>query len=171
MGGSCWSYVVPYAGDVERALRALQADVFAKRAYYDRRAQLRGTLPRMTELFDSMKLSPKDRAKMLAEVQAEIDAPDPTTIAELIERNQESGTHSILDVQGVSAKPKTFRIAPLSDAQLQKLFGSTKPARAAVEAAVSEIWDLRQRWQGTYVLLYDKNGVPTEILFAGVSGD
>ena len=171
MGGSCWSYVVPYAGDVEQALRALQADVFARRAYYDRRQQLRGALPRMHELVESMKLSPQDRDKMLGELQAEIDAPDPATIEELLEMNQESGTHSILDMQGVSTKPKVFRVAPLSEAQLQKLYGSTRPARASVERAVSEIWELRQRWQGTYVLVYDSKGVPAEILFAGVSGD
>lgn len=118
----------------------------------------------MEQLFAAM--PPTDRARMIADVKAKIAAPAPTTIDELRELNDDSGTHSILDIDGEGAKAKTFR-APLSSAQLEKLFGTEMPDRGRAEAAVSEIWELRERWCGTY----DGKGVPTEILFAGCSGD
>lgn len=169
MGGSCWSYVAPYTGDVARALSDLQQRVFEARAYFDRRRQLEQALPRMEQLLAAM--PPKDRTRMIADVKAKIAAPDPTTIDELREMNEDSGTHSILDMEGVSAKAKAFRVAPLSSAQLKMLFGTEMPDRGRAEAGVREIWELREGWSGAYVLIYDGKGVPTEILFAGCSGD
>ncbi|MCZ7542728.1 MAG: hypothetical protein M5R40_03950 [Anaerolineae bacterium] len=39
-----------------------------------------------------------------------------------------------------------------------------------VEDKADDLIELRERWQGTYVIVY-KDGVPDEICFAGYSGD
>ena len=38
-------------------------------------------------------------------------------------------------------------------------------------STIERIMSARRRWQGTYVVAYDRKGTATEILFAGYSGD
>jgi hypothetical protein len=39
-----------------------------------------------------------------------------------------------------------------------------------VEEKIDGVCDLRERWEGTYIIVYEGD-VPSEILFAGHSGD
>ncbi len=141
MGASGWSYYVPCDGDVAAALTRCRHDTFAKGAYY--------VFPPKPEFSGSV----EDR------------------IAQLLESNDTEGTHSILDMMlGVSQQPSFGTVAPLSDARLVELFGTTRPDHAAVSALQMELMEERRRWQGTYVLVYDGD-VVSEVLFIGFSGD
>lgn len=82
---------------------------------------------------------------------------------------------SILDMLAVSDSPagepsRHGLIWPLSADQLLQLFGTPQPTRALVEGAGGRLSGLRERWQGLYIVVYDQ-GLPSEICFAGVSGD
>ena len=50
------------------------------------------------------------------------------------------------------------------------MFGTHEPTRAIVQQKADELMDLRERWQGTYVVVY-QDGLPHEIYITGFSGD
>lgn len=52
-----------------------------------------------------------------------------------------------------------------------RILGTDKPTRAAVEAKALELMDLRSRWIGSYLTVYDDDGHPSELYFTGFSGD
>ncbi|WP_339734746.1 hypothetical protein [uncultured Gimesia sp.] len=99
------------------------------------------------------------------------DAP-PTTIDELLEQCAEAGTHSILDIEGVSPAPELGAATPLSESQLQTLFGTTEPTKTMIQTAEQDgrLHALCDRWQAVYLTVYE-DGQPVEYVFAGVSGD
>ncbi|NDJ75059.1 MAG: hypothetical protein GYB65_02275 [Chloroflexi bacterium] len=166
MGATGWSYFVPYQADINAALQALRQDVFESGKYF----HLSDIVPFADDI---MNIMPEGFADMLQQDAEELgldDLPEPTTIEELLELNAESGTHSILDIEGISATPGFASAAPLSVDQLLELFGTEQPNHAQVEAKIHDIYDLRERWQGTYVIVY-KDREPEEILFVGYSGD
>jgi len=100
------------------------------------------------------------------------DAAPPATIDELLEQCAEAGTHSILDIDGVSPAPQPGAATPLSETQLQTLFGTTQPTKAMIQSAEQDgkLYDLCDRWQAVYLTVYEE-GQPVEYVFAGVSGD
>lgn len=166
MGASGWQYFVPYQSDIQKALDELRVQVFQSGKYYvgepvwqnmdeseydeypeeDMREELKEWLRRMKSL------------------------KEPTTIEELLDWNGEDGTHSILDIAGISSTPKFGMAIPLSSQQLIDLFESEKPTKDLIEQKVDEIMGLRKRWEATYIVIY-KDGLPNEIFFAGFSGD
>jgi hypothetical protein len=86
---------------------------------------------------------------------------------------QESGTHSILDVDRVVAPWPWARqpfgsVRPVSRWEARRRTGTAHPTRAEVDAlnplAV-------KRWHGRCAVLHDAEGRPTEIYFWGFSGD
>lgn len=95
----------------------------------------------------------------------------PPTIEELIDRNAEEGTHSIIDVCVVADRPQPGAVAPLSREELVALFGTVRPTRAQVEERVDDLVELRPNWVGTYVVAYGDDRRPEAIFFAGCSGD
>jgi hypothetical protein len=95
---------------------------------------------------------------------------EPATIEELLMWNGEDGTHSMIDITGISSTPDFGKAAPLSSQQLVDLFGTEKPARNLVEQKVTEIMQLRERWQATYIIVH-KDELPDQIFFTGYSGD
>lgn len=100
------------------------------------------------------------------------DAPPPSTIDELLEQCAEAGTHSILDIDGVSPAPELGAATPLSETQLQTLFGTTQPTKAMIQSAKEDgrLHALCNRWQAVFLTVYE-DGQPAEYVFAGVSGD
>jgi hypothetical protein len=93
-------------------------------------------------------------------------------IDELIELSAEAGTHSILDIAHVAAEPDFGVSAPLNNDELIQLFGTLKPTKSLIDKnnQKGELINLRERWQGTYIIVYENNQ-PSEILFTGSSGD
>lgn len=152
MGASQWSYFVPYRADVAAALEALKEDVFSRGEY--------------AFLGD-------DVSEAEAEAAGDGEGSRPGSIEELLEINEDMGTHSILDmVDGVSEEPGFGTVSPLDGAQLAQHLGTATPAKEQIEAWLKRgaISSVRGRWEGAYLLAY-RDGKPAEICFAGFSGD
>ncbi len=161
MGASGWTYFVPFQEDIANALRELQEAVFNKGKYFKPGAFYGA-------MFEQM---PPKLKEMMAPVIEEMQGRgEPQSIEELREMNGEDGTHSILDMEGVSATPDFGVLAPLEAGELLDLFGTDKPTRSMIEERAEAVLERRDRWEGTYVIAY-KEGVPSEIFFAGFSGD
>jgi hypothetical protein len=147
MGASGWQYRTKFTGDASASLHALRQRVFDDHDYY---------------------LYQEDEAA----------GPQwPATMAELFadEDVQESGTHSILDVDTVTGPGEqddfgTVRL--LSPREVRAAFGTDQPTIAQFDALASThaLPDQAPRWSGVAALLYT-DGQPTEIAFWGCSGD
>ncbi len=173
MGASGWSYFTKYQADINVALQEIRQQVFESGNYYkqdhsewrnieeeEMRQQLEGTEP---EIYDIM-LEEWRKVKKLQE---------PDSIERLLEWNQEAGTHSILDIyKGVSTEPDFGTVSPLTNQQLLQIFGTMRPTHELIAdwLQTDGLSQVRRRWRGVYFLVYE-NETPTEICFAGFSGD
>jgi len=166
VGASGWQYFVPYQSDITRALHELREQVFQSGKYYKREAFWQNTAESEYDNEPDEEL----RQELIEWLRTMKAMKEPTTIEELFLWNEEDGTHSILDIKGVSTQPDFGTISPLSQDELMLFFGTHKPTRAMVEQKAVEIMQLRKRWQGTYVIVY-KDGLPNEIFITGFSGD
>jgi hypothetical protein len=164
MGASQWGYATPYQADIHAALQDLRQKTFRAGAYYTPtkfQEQLLKDVPRLP-------LGMRLRAQ-IAVLRGRFQSP-PQSIHELIERNGEEGTHSILDIEAVSDTPQFGTVSPLRDHQLVDIFGTTKPTLAMVTDKLDACCSLRSRWEGLYIVAYEAD-TPTHICFAGFSGD
>jgi hypothetical protein len=175
MGATGWRYYVRHQSDVNAALQELRQGVFERREYEqpmseeEAEAVMKNASPRMQMLYDLAK-----RLEKSDPPRPKVTHP-PQTIDELIERCAESGTHSILDVDRISAAPDFGALTPLTQQQLIAFFGTTRPTRAMVERWQKRIQpltepNLYERWQGIYLTVY-KDGAPDELYIEGASGD
>lgn len=195
MGASSWAYFVPYDSDIHAALERLRQDVFRRGDYYLREgrgqwdeadaggdwglwtaADELGDWERWSEAEERIEMG-EDPAPFHADQEGERTAQShPGSIDELLEWNEESGTHSIIDMtSGVSDTPAFGTVSPLTNDQLQAELGTTTPTHEQVEQWAKQIQldpigNLRRRWQGLYMIVYDGK-VRSEIYFAGFSGD
>jgi hypothetical protein len=148
-----WSYFWPYDPDVAVALQRLREDVFARGAYMTEESEIASA----RYLEDMPRLS----------------TSKPTSIEELLEQEGEHGTHSILDITHVSPTPKRRAVSPLPASVLADYCLAETPSSAEIED-VYEFGSLEKyvnkRWRGIYIVAY-KDGKPSEIFFAGCSGD
>jgi len=198
MGATGWSYFVPYDADVSEALQRLREDVFNRGDYVygdeitdDQREATLEKLQPEVELWvkrlreEAAKLQEPLRTLYLQgaenfkkEVMAGSPAPrkptgQPKTIEEALEVQAESGTHSILDIAGVSPEPAFGHVRPFPPEKLVEFFGSHTPSHAEIEEAYDfgSLEDFTsKRWEGIYIIAY-RDGSPSEIFFAGCSGD
>ena len=148
MGASGWDYVVPFEPDPQSALTALCEATFAAGVYW----------------------WPYD------------DRPRPGTIEELLadEWVAEGGTSSIIDCPrirlGVPEDDAGWlnwhirgTVIPLSDAELERAVGTTRPTAAHREPLEAQAD--RARWTGRCTILYGADGQPENWYFWGHSGD
>jgi len=198
MGATGWSYFVPYEADVSAALQRLREDVFSRGDYLcdddvtdDQPEATPQKVMRVAEPWlqrlreEAAKLQEPSRTLYLqaaenckAEILSGGTAPrkpkgKPKTIEEALEVQAESGTHSILDIIGVSSEPAFGHIRPLPPEKLVEFFGSQTPSHTEIEEAhdFGSLEDfVSERWEGIYIIAYH-DGSPTEIFFAGCSGD
>lgn len=166
MGASGWQYIVPYQTDIQKALNELRGLVFQSGNYYKREPFWQDTDE--SEYDDAP--DEEVRQQLVEWLHKMKSMKEPTTIEELFLWNGEDGTHSILDIKGVSDVPDYGAISPLSLEELVSLFGTQQPTRAMIEQKTDEIMGLRKSWQGTYVIVF-KDGFPNEIFITGFSGD
>lgn len=96
-------------------------------------------------------------------------AKPPKSIATLLRRVGELGTHSILDIMSLAGERGLYVAAPLTDDQLDALFGTLFPTRAQIEAEERVLRLIRPRGEATFIIAYE-GGRPTEIYFTGVTG-
>lgn len=198
MGATGWTYFVPYEADVSAALQRLRQDVFARGDYVygdditdeQVKAVLEKARPEMEPWMqkveeEAAKLQEPFKTKyleMAERIKGEImgggSAPrkpkrKPKTIEQALEFQAESGTHSILDIVGITEVPEFGHIHPFPPAKIVEHFGSQTPSHAEIEEAhdSGSIEDfVSERWEGIYVVAY-RDGSPSEIFFAGCSGD
>ena len=198
MGATGWSYFVPYEADVSAALQRLREDVFNRGDYIygdentgDQQEAILETVRPEVEPWvkrireEAAKLQEPLRTLYLQaaenfkeEVMRGSPAPrKPTgqakTIEEALEAQAESGTHSILDIAGVSSKPAFGHVRLFPPEKLVEFFGSHTPSHAQIEEAYDfgSLEDfVSERWEGIYIIAY-RDGSPSEIFFAGCSGD
>jgi hypothetical protein len=146
MGGVPWFYYVPYQPDLDKALQELKQIEFAAGRYNP------------VIRFPEFPIGP--------------DSPSPgpghSSIKAAVKATMEDGTRSILDMERVSASPDYCVVAPLPESELRRLYGTTQPTREMVEEMM--FLEDAERGQGIYIILY-KDGIPSEILFAGYSFD
>ncbi len=161
MGASGWKYFVPYQPDLNKALHDLHQKVFEANAYHFP-LEVHFTV----EEYQSM-----SEEALTAKIEELRKAQRrPQSIDELLRMNGETGTHSIIDIESVSDTPDFGKVAPLSQQQLLRLFNTDSPTHTMIEARVDDLYTLRRRWQGTYIIVY-KDHQPDEIFFIGYSGD
>ena len=89
---------------------------------------------------------------------------------ELLLRQGNEGTHSALDIVGLSDTPMICCASPLDPEILTALFGTTQPTREQVEAKETELNEPIERCEARYLIIY-RDGMPSEICFSGNTGD
>lgn len=100
--------------------------------------------------------------------------PVPVDADTLIAAQTTSGTHSIIDIcNGLSEEPEYFTAAPLTADQTIEIFGTAQPATSQVLLWLTtyDIGQIRDRWEGAYVVSYSPDGEPEQIHFTGYPGD
>lgn len=165
MGASGWNYRVAYVGSVEATLAAVQEQVLVSGDYiwpWDD-ADNEPIDPKYADIF---------------ETEEREDVPRPTSLSELnaakeIEEFWDEGTHTILDIDRVieAEDDEVGVIRPLNAAELNRVFGTTRPSAADFDRPAWPLDDLcGERWTGRSVVIY-KDDAPAEIYFWGFSGD
>lgn len=91
------------------------------------------------------------------------------SIQDAMEDAAEDGTRSILDLMGIADEPDFCVAGRLPDDELLRLYGTTQPTRAMIDANLP-FSDEMERGQGIYIIVY-RNGAPDEVFFAGYSFD
>jgi hypothetical protein len=147
MGGHPWFYFVAYEADVNTALQKLRQREFHAGRYN----------PVMRNL--PFPLGP----------QSPSPGAQHRSIKEALKAAEESGTRSILDMERISATPRSRAVAPLAGVDLRRLFGTERPTHDVVESS-DALFEALERGQGVYVIVY-KGDEPDEIFFAGYSFD
>ena len=147
MGAHPYWYFTSYEADVETALEKLRRQEFQAGRYNP-------VVP-----FIAFPIGPSAPAP--GAQHASID--DARSAADA------DGTRSILDVEAVGDSPDFGVAAPLGDAVLQRLYGTSKPTRQMIEANM-DFFEEIDRGQAIYIIAY-RDGKPDELFFAGYSYD
>jgi hypothetical protein len=182
VGASSWSRKVAYQADIAAALRQAREDAYREGDCYrsDPSPGARtmsedefaaASVAEMREGFrDAFGADAGDPDDGFAREEwraAQIDVVDADT---LLASQPFSGTHSVIDMTGVAPRPEDGMVAPLSDDDLDRWFGTRRPDPASVERALREGLSGFERWHGAYVVAY-AGARPDTIYFFGWSGD
>ena len=177
MGASEWSYFVLYQPDIQTALDTLRQQVFERGdypfvdwgvddiedddAYIDQEVRIHYREEDWEEQRKALR-------EWITEKRSLGDKPK--SIAEVMRWNAEEGTGTILDIEFISSHVEYNALAPLSLEELIRIFGTEKPTHEMIVAHERTVMSLRQRDQGTYIVVYNDDQ-PDEIFFTGFSGD
>ena len=175
MGATGWTYSVPYQPDIGAALQSLREKAFGEGNYYKPWEINKKFLEELeSKPQNQLSDSEKECLRILRDIPL-IDPPDPlpATIDELLKHNAESGTHSVMDIFGLSDKADFGKAAPVPEEILLACFGTSQPTREQAdhypESFIKFIESI-ERWKAFYFIVY-KDGQPDEIVFEGCSGD
>ena len=104
-------------------------------------------------------------------LRRQLNAKPPKTIAALIRRAGESGTHSILDISKIAKSPSFgSRLADVGPGIARSLRHFPSPRANDVEHSELSFWEQLERWHARYFAIY-ADGEPAEYAFLGSSGD
>ena len=92
------------------------------------------------------------------------------SISDVLKKNGESGTHSIIDILEIDETDDLHQSGKISEASLLEMFSTLKPTKQQVQSKEMELESYRGRWLCTFLIVYldDK---PHEYFFTGYSGD
>lgn len=166
MGASGWNYFVPYQADINTALQDLRQTNFSNGEYYKPHQRLLESIPKLIEQHPNLK---EHFESNLEEIEQKSKLPE-NTIEQLMQKNAESGTHSIIDIITISETTDLNQSGKIRDEDLMKLFDTVQPSKSQVESKADRLQTFRGRWLCTYVIFYN-NQEPSEIFFTGYSGD
>ncbi|PTA68284.1 hypothetical protein [Deinococcus arcticus] len=147
MGGHLWWYVEPYEPDIAAVLERVQRREFQAGRYSP------------VIMFPDFPVTPDSPAP----------GPAHATREEAIEAADAEGTRTILDVPGLAQSPEDWGMHPLSNEQLEALFGTAQPTLEQIETC-DELTDPIGRGESLYVVAYAA-GQPTHLYFVGYSYD
>ena len=180
MGATGWSHFVLFQADIQRALEDLQVDVLQSGDYAsigtrsERIQQIETQLATLEDQFVDEEIREAVREELTSKINRLRSLPKAVSLSDKINElriiNVEEGTHSILDMQGVSQEPNYMRVAPINESELASIFGTSTPTREMVKQQLELLMNYRRTWMGSYIVIY-KDGEPAEILFTGNSGD
>lgn len=94
----------------------------------------------------------------------------PRSISELLELMGECGTHTVLDIERVGARPGFAVAAPMTSNMVRRVFGTDQPTHTQVEDNWADVAEKLGRWQARYLAVY-LDGEPHEYCFIGCTGD
>jgi glycosidase len=187
MGASDWVYYTKFVESLDQALEQVQEKVFqsgefakpsnsssqfknfSKKAVHTLQAEagFSGT----HSILDMKFLSPFPRSlddwHQANQMQRTTGRLDPDAIAGIFESAVANLTSKELD-PNLDELSRT--IFALSDAEMIDVFGTPKPTKDQGILHEDEILSRCKRYEGRYVILYVDDS-PSEIMFAGVSGD
>lgn len=168
MRPSTWSYYTSYQSEVNKALQQLRHDIFRRGEFYKSANHWR-TMTREDILREHRGEPRTFILEALDHWLAMAQLPEPRTIEDWLIWNTGEGTHSILDIRGVSDEPEYGMAAPLPEEAIPILFGTPYPTRRDIERQAMTLSMLREPEQGTYIIVY-QHQLPHQIYFTGMSG-
>jgi hypothetical protein len=166
MGATGWQYFTPYQENIEKALKELQQKVFESGKYglaSQFPPDLLNQIPQLKASYENLKKIDEEMLKNFGPIKS---------IDDLREAFAEAGTHTIIDIERISAEPDIGIAYPVPQEVIQKVYGTTKPSHQEVESKhgdLSEAVNI-ERFQAVYLIIYE-NDIPKEIYFEGCSGD
>jgi hypothetical protein len=153
MGADAYFYVVPYQDDFDAALEALRQREFEAGRY-------RPAVDWVQDYLAGPDVKPGPGAQ-----HESIEAIFEDAAAE----GNADGTASILDLWTISDEPTLLAASLLDDAELERYFGTNRPAAAQI-ADNEPFWMSIDRGTGRCVVAYDGD-TPASLCFAGWSLD
>ena len=183
MGGSVWRYLTDYQTDVAAALRQLQAEVLASGEFhqvYKDKAEALAAIAARIAACQTGKHAASGLNRHLVELwQTELERvrrlpDDPQTCAQAIKQQRafcaEAGTHSILDMHGVSPTPAPLHVSPFSAPELRRIFFTEQPNAEQLKTYSRRLPSIDDEWRGYYFTIYRREQ-PDKLCFYGSSGD
>ena len=166
MTSTAWGYLVPYQEDIQQALTNIQQEVFQRGEFFTELGNLLAFLQS-----EQMQYATQEKIEQIkARINMLEQEPIPVTIPALIQKSGKVGTHSIIDMQGISEKPRENHISPLNDDEIMEYFGHKQPTLSMLEQNNNNILNLCEHWQGRYLFVYEDEH-PIDIFFIGISGN
>jgi hypothetical protein len=171
MGASEWMSFAPYQPDMNKVIQDLREDAFRNGKYYNFAEYALKQLRDLDyEDYNPYEYHPRYRLTK-AELERLKILSQPETLEDLIKIQGDSGTHCIIDIDGISPTPQYRMATPVSEEQLVELFGTTKPTRTMVEMLKPHFKDLiNEYWMAVCLVVY-KNDEPDEVFIYGITGD
>lgn len=169
MGASSWRYFTPFKENPQEALDILRQEEFKDGRYYKQGANL----PDNFEDWATNLNLEKEQWSLFKDGFDELKSRSkisPNSIEELFELNEDSGTHSIIDIFEISLTTDLKESGLLDSDTLINLFGTERPTHQMVEEKANELYNFRGRFLCTLIVVY-KNEIPDELYFTGYSGD
>jgi hypothetical protein len=187
MGATPWHYFIPWQADMNRALQQLREDVFRQGQY------VRPVLGHLLDEIGVFHVEESRREKILeqygltclrpliaehgwnhleAALEQLANAPELRSMEEfeiLMCCSNGDGTGSILDIAYPPSSPGEWRLFPLSEEQIQTVYGTSRPTREQIEV-FGGVDGLYGRNEGIYFAVYHE-GEPDLIYIEGCSGD